>query len=169
MQEDASLLESYGQGISSLLRVGVVSPPVRENLLNELTIQSSEIESLLNSFRPTPILDVREIEYTGFVYNLGVANDHSYLVDGLIVHNCGCPVVAWDSDPFKDNHPYKYARAFDTHDLADKIMQAYGALLDDPVKVHAECRKIAEDNFDVRKEAKDVVAILRKVSNESKK
>jgi glycosyltransferase involved in cell wall biosynthesis len=82
---------------------------------------------------------------------------------------CGCPVVAWDSDPFKDNHPYKYARAFDTSDLADKIMQAYNALLDDPVKVHAECRKIAEDNFDVRKEAKDVVAILRKVSNESKK
>lgn len=34
------------------------------------------------------VCDVKEYHYTGQVYNFEVDNDHSYVVNGLIVHNC---------------------------------------------------------------------------------
>lgn len=82
---------------------------------------------------------------------------------------CGCPVVAWDTDPWKENYPYKFAKAFDTHDLADKIEETYHDVLDDPERVHQECRRIAEDHFDIRKEAKEVVSVLRGIVNSRRK
>lgn len=75
---------------------------------------------------------------------------------------CGCPVVGWDTDPWKETHPYKYARAYDCRDLADKILEAWNDVQDDPEGVQKRCREMAERYFDVNVEAKQVVGILRK-------
>jgi intein/homing endonuclease len=39
----------------------------------------------------TPIERIDEVEYDDDVYNFGVENDDSYLIDGLAVHNCKVP------------------------------------------------------------------------------
>lgn len=36
----------------------------------------------------TKVNDVSEVEYDGYVYNLEVENDHSYVVENILVHNC---------------------------------------------------------------------------------
>ena len=82
---------------------------------------------------------------------------------------CGCPVIAWDSDEYKENYAWKFAKAFSVQDMADKIEQTYGEVLDDPERVHKECRRIAEEKFNIRKEAKEVVEVLRSVVNQRKK
>jgi hypothetical protein len=79
---------------------------------------------------------------------------------------CGCPVISWDTDPHGENYPYKSAKGFDTMDMADKIQEAYGEVLDDREGVAAKCRKIAEQYFDIDEEARSIVQILRKVVSE---
>ena len=76
---------------------------------------------------------------------------------------CGCPVICWDTDQFKETHPYKYAKAFDMDDLAQKIMETYEEVLDDREGIAKQCRKLAERYFDVNYEAQQVVSILRDV------
>lgn len=76
---------------------------------------------------------------------------------------CGCPVISWDSDPYGDQHAYKYAKSFDIQDLSDKIMDAYNEVLDDREEVARRCRNIAEQYFDVNKEAQQIVSNLRSV------
>lgn len=39
----------------------------------------------------TPIEEVEKVEYDDNVYNFGVEEDDSYLIDGLVVHNCKVP------------------------------------------------------------------------------
>lgn len=36
-----------------------------------------------------PISDIKTMEYSGFVHNLEVENDHSYTTESFCVHNCG--------------------------------------------------------------------------------
>lgn len=81
---------------------------------------------------------------------------------------CGCPVIAWDSDPWGDSHAYRYAKAFDPKDLAVKIMEVYQDVLDDRNGVSKKCRTLAEKYFDINKEAKQIVKVLRKVVSEHK-
>ena len=76
---------------------------------------------------------------------------------------CGCPVIAWDTDPFQDTHPYKYAKAFDITDLGQKIMDASNDVLDDREGVAQQCRSIAEKYFDINLEAQQIVSVLRDV------
>ena len=76
---------------------------------------------------------------------------------------CGCPVICWDTDQFEESHPYRYARAFDLDDLAQKIMDVYGEVLDNREEVARRCRNIAKRYFDIDFEAQQVVKILRDV------
>lgn len=39
------------------------------------------------------LASISEGDYRGFVYNLTVAGDHSYLANGIVVHNCACTLV----------------------------------------------------------------------------
>jgi glycosyltransferase involved in cell wall biosynthesis len=79
---------------------------------------------------------------------------------------CGCPVVSWDTDPYGENHPYKFAKGFDVVDMADKIHETYEEVLDDREGVAAKCRKTAETYFDIDEEARSIVQILRKIVSE---
>lgn len=79
---------------------------------------------------------------------------------------CGCPVVSWDTDPWGENYPYKAAKGFDIMDMANKIEETYEEILDDPEGVRKKCRATAEKHFDINKEAKSIVDILRKVVSE---
>ncbi|MCK4698368.1 MAG: glycosyltransferase [Dehalococcoidia bacterium] len=76
---------------------------------------------------------------------------------------CGCPTICWDTDQWKETHPYKYAKAFDMDDLARKIMETYEEVLGDREGIAKQCRDIAERYFDVNYEAQQIVAILRDV------
>ena len=76
---------------------------------------------------------------------------------------CGCPVISWDTDPYGDAHSYKYAKGFDTEDLATKIMDVYGEVLDDRLGIAQRCRATAEKYFDVNREAQQIVEVLRQV------
>jgi glycosyltransferase involved in cell wall biosynthesis len=82
---------------------------------------------------------------------------------------CGCPVIAWDSDEYHENYAWKLAKPFSIMDLADKLEQTYNDVRDDPDRVQRECRRIAEEQFDIRKEAKQVVSVLREIVNKRKK
>ncbi len=65
------------------------------------------------------ILSIRQRHYTGPVYNMEVADDHSYTVNGAVVHNCMCslqPVAAGNVSDLVDS-------------LRAKIDEARGNLL----------------------------------------
>ena len=79
---------------------------------------------------------------------------------------CGCPVVTWDTDPYGDQHAYRYAKAFDVGDLAVKLGEVAGEVADDRAGVAAKTRKIAEKYFDINREAEQVVQVLRQVVSE---
>lgn len=76
---------------------------------------------------------------------------------------CGCPVICWDTDPWQESHPYKYAKPFDINDLAQKITDTYEDVLDDRENVAKQCRNLAEKYFDMNFEAQQVVTVLRDV------
>ena len=76
---------------------------------------------------------------------------------------CGCPTICWDTDQFKESHPYRYARAFDLGDLAQGIKEVYGEVLDDREGVARRCRSLSEKYFDINLEAQQVVKVLRDV------
>ena len=44
-----------------------------------------------------PVKLIRKIPYTGFVFNMEVADTNSYLVRGFAVHNCTAPIYTTDS------------------------------------------------------------------------
>jgi len=76
---------------------------------------------------------------------------------------CGCPVVSWDTDPYGDAHSYRYAKAFNTEDLAEKLMDVYNEVLDDRDGVALKCRNLATKYFNINDEAKQIVDVLRQV------
>ena len=112
------------------------------------------------------------IDYPEHYYSRGdVLVSPSIYGDVTRVHQeamaCGCPVVCWDTDPFQEAHPYKYAKAFDTVDLGQKIMDTYSDVLDDREGVARQCRSLAERYFDINFEAQQIVSILRDVVAET--
>jgi glycosyltransferase involved in cell wall biosynthesis len=76
---------------------------------------------------------------------------------------CGCPVVTWGSDPYGDSYANLFAKPFDVADLAECLAKLYDQIRANPLKVHEETRMIAEQHFDMKRMAAQVVAILRKV------
>ena len=108
------------------------------------------------------------VDYPEHYYSRGdVLVSPSVYGDVTRVHQeamaCGCPVISWDTDPYQDAHPYKYAKAFDFSDLAQKITEVYGAVLDDREGVAKQCRNLAERYFDINFEAQQIVTVLRDV------
>jgi len=154
-------------GVKQLRNMGMVFETSCIDELHKLRNKTSEIDQSLNTFRPTPITNIKTIWHDGYVYNLGVGNDNSYVAEGFIVHNCGCPVVSWDTDPYGDAHSYRYAKAFNTEDLAEKLMDVYNEVLDDREGVAQRSRNLAEKYFDINDEAKQIVGILRQVVEET--
>lgn len=152
----------YRRGQEWLQGMDLVPSSSSQMLSYKFRISSYEIGELLASARPIPVTSVKTIQYFGPVYNLGIGDDNSYIANGLIVHNCGCPVISWDTDPWHETHPYKYAHAYDCKDLADKILEIWDEVQDDPEGVQRRCRDLAEKHFDVNIEAKQVVEVLRK-------
>ena len=156
-----------GQRGEQLQDVGMVFETSRINELHKLRSHASEAEQSVNAFRPAPITNIREIWHDAYVYNIGVGNDNSYVAEGFVVHNCGCPVVSWDTDPYGDAHSYRYAKAFDTQNLADKLMEVYNEVLDDRETVAQRCRNLATKYFNIHDEAQQIVDVLRQVVEET--
>jgi GDP-L-fucose synthase len=67
----------------------------------------------------TPILSIREVDHDGPVYNLEVNRSHTYLANGIAVHNCAYPKFTpvpfkeddiWNGYPEETNAPYGLAK-----------------------------------------------------------
>jgi len=78
---------------------------------------------------------------------------------------CGCPVIDWGSSPFDDSHATVHAKPFDSVDLAECIATLYDLVRANPAKIKAEVRKVAEQFYDMKRTATQLVKILREVQN----
>jgi glycosyltransferase involved in cell wall biosynthesis len=82
---------------------------------------------------------------------------------------CGCPVLDFDSSfRYDDSHAYMHARSLDAISMAECIAKIYDRIRANKEAVRNECRQIAEQHYDIRETAQQVVAILRKVQSEVK-
>ncbi len=80
---------------------------------------------------------------------------------------CGCPVIDWDSSArWNDTFANMHARALDPIDMKECVAKLYDKIRADKAKVRAETRAIAEQHYDIRQTAKQIVSILRKVQDE---
>ena len=41
-----------------------------------------------NSFKYVTCTGIAEVKYTGYVYNLSIEEDETYIVNGIVTHNC---------------------------------------------------------------------------------
>lgn len=82
-----SLLCKY----SSKVRKGYVEKETTLNVLNRLD----------EKYIYHPIRDILVFPYTGYVYNLEVEEDESYIANDIIVHNCSiCGNIAYSEDEY---------------------------------------------------------------------
>jgi len=67
----------------------------------------------------TPVLSVADVEYDGPVFNIEVERTHTYIANGVAVHNCAYPKFTpvpfkeenlWDGYPEETNAPYGIAK-----------------------------------------------------------
>ena len=67
----------------------------------------------------TPVLSVNDVEYDGPVYNIAVERTHTYVANGVAVHNCAYPKFTpvpfreddlWNGYPEETNAPYGLAK-----------------------------------------------------------
>jgi GDP-L-fucose synthase len=67
----------------------------------------------------TPVLSVNDVEYDGPVYNIEVKRTHTYVANGVAVHNCAYPKFTpvpfreddlWNGYPEETNAPYGSAK-----------------------------------------------------------
>ncbi len=54
----------------------------------EMALNAQSIDHDNTSFRP--ITTLQQTPFSGLVYNIEVEEDHSYIVDGIAMHNCAC-------------------------------------------------------------------------------
>jgi len=88
---------------------------------------------------------------------------------GLESMACGTPVIDFDSSfRYADSHAYTHARSLDAVDMAECIAKVYDLVRANKEAVRAECRLIAEQHYNIRETAKQVVAILRKTQAEAR-
>jgi hypothetical protein len=82
-------------GIKYSIEVNGLSNDVLINLLNiekHYKIKSRKRKSkgfVSGTYLYCPIKDIKEIKYNGYVYNLEVEGNHSYITENLTLHNCG--------------------------------------------------------------------------------
>ena len=147
------------------------NPDIRMNVWG-CSMKPSFWRNILRALRFDEFLGKRGVkgivDYPEHYYSRGdVLVSPSFYGDVTRVHQeamaCGCPTISWDSDPFNESHPYRYARAFDIDDLSHGIMEVYGEILDDREEVARRCRNLAEKYFDINLEAQEIVKILRDV------
>ena len=78
---------------------------------------------------------------------------------------CGCPTISWNTDNFNDTHSFRYAKPFSPTDMADQIESLWNEMKEDPKLVRKKAREIAEEHYDMREMAAQVIDIARKVLN----
>lgn len=84
LQEQAA---DWASNHDNLLSLSPVDPVGRESGNSLVGGVITPAQALTNC---TPIRAIRQRHYTGPVYNMEVADDHSYTVNGAAVHNCLC-------------------------------------------------------------------------------
>ena len=79
--------------------IGTSDPEDIQSLISESVYSALEVPEKAKThtkkhgeYLVWPIHEIGEIEYEGLVYNFEVEEDHSYIADGMAVHNCLCEV-----------------------------------------------------------------------------
>jgi glycosyltransferase involved in cell wall biosynthesis/intein/homing endonuclease len=132
-------------------------------------------------------IEVKSVElvpFEGWVYNLEVEEDNSYVTEGFAVHNCGKPVVHADYDPLSEittpetsfrvpvidiryaDDPYHLKtgidyehHVYDPVEFAEAILQAKEEVLRRREELAQACFERAKE-FDKRKTYKEIAAML---------
>jgi len=78
---------------------------------------------------------------------------------------CGTPVIDWGTSSSGDSCATMHAKPFDVQDLKECIAKLYDRIRANPQKVRNEVRQVAEQHYDIRRMATQVVKILREVQN----
>ena len=128
-----------------------------------------------------PVASINNIKFKGYVYNLEVEDDNSYIANGIAVHNCGsAPQIpsenlAWTSlrvkhlgydTPEQRQKKYEFYQANDNFkDARDIGNKDYGHLIDKKV----ELRPYHESNgisliMTIKNEEHDIIRCLRNVA-----
>jgi len=113
-----------------------------------------------------PIFDVSQEDYKGDVFNLEVEKNHTYLANGLVVHNCSYPKFTpvpfkeedlWSGYPEETNAPYGLAKKMLlVQSQAYRKQYGFNSIFLLPVNLYGE-----GDNFD--SETSHVIpALIRK-------
>jgi GDP-L-fucose synthase len=114
----------------------------------------------------TPVLSIYDIDYEGPVYNLEVDRSHTYLANGIAVHNCAYPKFTpvpfkeedlWIGYPEETNAPYGLAKKMLlVQSQAYRTQYGYNSIFLLPVNLYGP-----RDNFDL--ETSHVIpALIRK-------
>ena len=61
---------------------------------------NSFVASKCRHFRCSTVFRVVEREYDGYVYNLSIDGDETYIADGIVVHNCRSSTIPVVKDEF---------------------------------------------------------------------
>lgn len=104
------------------------------------TIRNSHSQSIINdNYILNIITSIKIKNYKGYVYNMEVENDHSYIANGFIVHNCleamscGLPIVGSNVGLFDDivgNNKYGLIIDYksNSNEFANAIQEVYKKL-----------------------------------------
>jgi len=108
-----SILDSLGDGASCHPNLagyrlyGEIILEVKSDNLSSVEI--TPIHSVRINQRIVDVKSIHQNEFEGWVYNIGVEGDESYIVEGLAVHNCRCQLVrvpaGWGFDENGDLMP----------------------------------------------------------------
>jgi hypothetical protein len=164
-QEIETLLGDKADALSNIAHaLGITIAGTYEISDDQWAIGASKLFEMVE---PEAITKIRHSNARGIeVFNLSTVTGW-YFAEGLLVHNCGTPVIDLDSSlRWGDSHATMHARALDSINMAECIAKLYDQIRVDKAKVRKEAREIAEKYYDIKRTAAQLVQILRRVQDE---
>jgi nucleoside-diphosphate-sugar epimerase len=110
--------DSWSVWVNGNEQISYLLALVNGELPDEPTGFRSRFRRLARGFL-TPVLAVHDVDYDGPVYNIEVERTHTYVANGVAVHNCAYPKHTpvpfkegdlWDGYPEETNAPYGVAK-----------------------------------------------------------
>ena len=147
-----------GASISALVQDTVYESPYLAALEGHEGIQAPAKFRYLNGYELQIIQSIREVDYTGPVYNFDVEEDHSYVANGVAVHNCDAwsrPVLLKSYRTFIGGHNFCFVpgtrvlmadgsyRPIETVEVGDEVVTHEGR----PRKVTHRFERVFEGNL----------------------
>jgi len=91
----------------------------------------SLIANKFRHFYSSTIISIVEVDYDGYVYNLSIDGDETYIADGIVVHNCRSTTIPKIKDEYDIGSDLKGKRPAVGADGAEQVSSrtTYGGWL----------------------------------------